>query len=67
MFIRRHLLGRELFIIINNYLINQNYRISKIKDDSGLEDLKKKFFCKRKIFLIAFCLQEIRNRLAQIC
>ena len=43
MFIRRHLIGREMFIITNNYLIKKNYRIQKIEDDSGVEKLKRKF------------------------
>ena len=36
-----------------NYLIKKNYRISKIEDDSAVEEVKRKFSV-RKIFLLLF-------------
>ena len=50
MFIRRYLIGREMLIITNNYLIKKIYRISKIEDDSGVEELKRKFSVRGKFF-----------------
>ena len=40
--------------LMNYYLIKKNYRISKIEDESALEEAKRKFSVRGKFFLLLF-------------
>ena len=40
--------------LMNYYLIKKNYRISKIEDESALDEGKRKFSIREKFFLLLF-------------